>query len=133
MERLKIGDQASITKTISEEDVNLFAGITQDFNPLHMQDEYARESIFKRRVAHGMLTASLISAVIGTVLPGPGTIYLEQTLKFHAPAFIGDTITALVEVIDKAPGKKRIQLKTTCKNQNDQLILSGQALVMPGR
>jgi len=130
---LKIGDQASFSKTISETDVYLYAGITGDFNPAHIDETYAQKTAFKTRIAHGMLTAGFISNVVGTQLPGPGTIYVSQSLKFMAPVVIGDTITATVQVIDILPEKKRVRLKTTCANQEGTVVLDGEALISPPR
>jgi 3-hydroxybutyryl-CoA dehydratase len=130
---LKVGDQASFSKTISETDVYLYAGITGDFNPAHIDETYAQKTAFKTRIAHGMLTAGFISNVVGTQLPGPGTIYVSQSLKFMAPVVIGDTITATVEVIDILPEKKRVRLKTTCANQEGTVVLDGEALISPPR
>jgi 3-hydroxybutyryl-CoA dehydratase len=130
---IKVGDSASFRKTVTEVDVTLYAGITGDLNPAHIDDIFARESIFKERIAHGMLTAGLISAVLGTRLPGPGTIYLGQTLNFLAPVHIGDTITATVEVLELVAGGKRARLKTTCTNQDGATVLDGEATVMPPR
>lgn len=130
---LNLGDSARFSKTITEADVVLFAGITGDLNPAHIDEAYAKGTFFKTRIAHGMLSAGFISAVIGTRLPGPGTIYMHQSLDFLAPVAIGDTVTALVEVIEKIDEKQRIRLKTTCVNQNGAAILSGEALVSPPR
>ncbi|MCG6928953.1 MAG: MaoC family dehydratase, partial [Desulfofustis sp.] len=127
------GDQASFSKTISETDVYLYAGITGDFNPAHIDETYAQKTAFKTRIAHGMLTAGFISNVVGTQLPGPGTIYVSQSLKFMAPVVIGDTITATVQVIDILPEKKRVRLKTTCANQEGTVVLDGEALISPPR
>lgn len=128
---LRRGDQAELSKTISESDIYLYAGITGDFNPAHVNQVYAGKTFFKSRVAHGLLSAGFISAVIGTILPGPGTIYLKQELKFIAPVYIGDTITASVEVIEVNVAKNRVLMKTICKNQKDELVIEGQALVSP--
>ncbi len=130
---LNVGDHASFTKTISETDVYLYAGITGDFNPAHINETYAQTTAFKTRIAHGMLTAGFISNVVGTQLPGPGTIYVSQSLKFMAPVVIGDTITATVEVIDISTEKKRVRLKTTCANQEGTVVLDGEALISPPR
>ena len=130
---LNIGLSAQIAKTIGESDVYLYAGITGDFNPAHINQEYARETIFKGRSAHGMLTAGLISALLGTRLPGPGTIYEQQTLKFLAPVAIGDTITATVEVQEILQERKRVRLRTYCTNQHGDIVLDGEALVSPPR
>lgn len=129
--QLKVGDIAESAKTISEADVYLYAGITGDFNPAHVNEEYARNTFFKTRIAHGMLTAGLISAVLANQLPGPGTIYLRQELSFLAPVMIGDTITARVEIIEILQEKNRIRFKTTCSNQNGNVVLDGEALISP--
>jgi 3-hydroxybutyryl-CoA dehydratase len=128
---IAVGDGASFAKTISETDVYLYAGITGDFNPAHIDEVYASQTFFKTRIAHGMLTAGLISAILGTRFPGPGTIYLRQELSFLAPVRIGDTITASVEVIDRQPERNRIRLKTLCRNQEGLVVLDGEAIVSP--
>ena len=128
---LKIGDFAEHAKTISEGDVYLFAGITGDMNPAHINAQDAAQGMFKERIAHGMLSAGLVSAVLGMQIPGPGTIYLAQTLKFTAPVKFGDTITARAEVTDRNEERNRIVLKTTCTNQNGKVVLDGEATVMP--
>jgi 3-hydroxybutyryl-CoA dehydratase len=131
-DELRVGEAAQFSKTISESDVYLYAGITGDFNPAHINETYARNTYFKTRIAHGMLVAGLISAVIGTRLPGPGTVYVNQTLTFLAPVQIGDTITATVEVLEKL-AKKKIRMKTVCTNQDGKRVLDGEALVSPPR
>ena len=131
IKELNIGDKDYFEKTISESDVYLYAGITGDLNPAHINQREAENSIFKGRIAHGMLTAGLISAVLGMKLPGPGTIYLSQEMKFLAPVRFGDTIKAEVEVIEKIEEKNRIRLNTTCTNQNGEIVLKGIAVVMP--
>ncbi len=128
---IKIGDKASFQKTISESDVYLYAGITGDINPAHVNEVAAKNTIFEGRVAHGMLTAGLISAVLGVQLPGPGSIYLSQELKFTAPVRIGDTILAEAEVIEMIKDRNRIKLETICTNQEGVLVLKGMATVMP--
>jgi 3-hydroxybutyryl-CoA dehydratase len=128
---MKIGDKASFQKTITEADVYMYAGITGDLNPAHINEKYAKGTLFKSRIAHGMLSAGLISAVLGTKLPGCGTIYLGQELKFTAPVRMGDTVLAEVEVIEIIPEKNRVKLKTTCTNQNGDVVISGVATVMP--
>jgi len=133
IDELEVGQTASFTKTVSESDVYLFAGITGDFNPAHVNETYAKNTAFKTRIAHGMLSAGLISNVLGNQLPGPGTIYMQQQLNFRAPVAIGDTITATVEVVDILREKKRVRLKTTCTNQDDIVVLDGEALVSPPR
>ena len=128
---LNLGDRAEFTKTVSESDVYLYAGVTGDFNPAHINELYAEKTFFKTRIAHGMLPAGFISAILGTRLPGPGTIYIEQTLNFTAPVHIGDTITASVEVAEIMADKNRIRLKTVCENQNGVIVLDGEAVVSP--
>ena len=129
-EDLALGMTASTGKTITEADILLFAAVSTDTNPVHINAEAAAGSIFKERIAHGMLSASLISAVLGTILPGPGTIYMSQSLRFRAPVKIGDTVTATVEVTSLDPEKKRATLKTTCTVAGKPVI-EGEALVMP--
>ena len=131
-DEIQVGEKVKFSKTISESDVYLYAGLTGDFNPAHVNESYARNTYFKTRIAHGMLIAGLISAVIGTRLPGPGTIYVKQTLNFLAPVHIGDTITASVEVVEKL-AKKKVRLTTLCANQDDKIVLDGEALVSPPR
>lgn len=133
IDELNVGQTASFTKTISESDVYLYAGITGDFNPAHVNEIYAKKTAFKTRIAHGMLSAGLISSVLGNQLPGPGTIYMQQQLSFRAPVTIGDTITATVEVIEVIREKKRVRLKTVCTNQKDVVVLDGEALISPPR
>ncbi|WP_029912073.1 MaoC family dehydratase [Pelobacter seleniigenes] len=128
---ISLGDQASFQKTITETDVYLYAGITGDNNPAHINEVVAAESRFKGRIAHGMLVSGLISAVLGVQLPGPGTIYLGQELKFTAPVKFGDTIKAEVEVVEKRDEKNILKLKTTCTNQDGTVVIEGMATVMP--
>lgn len=127
---LKIGDSAEISKTISEADIYNFAGICGDFNPLHVDEEFASKTPFKKRIAHGMLGASLISTLLGTTLPGKNTIYMEQNLKFKAPVYIGDTITARIEVLELIQEKNIAKLKTEAYNQNGEIVIDGQATIM---
>jgi 3-hydroxybutyryl-CoA dehydratase len=129
---LNIGDSAEFTKTVSESDVYLYAGVTGDLNPAHINETYAQGTFFKTRIAHGMLSAGFISAVIGMKLPGPGTIYIRQELNFRAPVRIGDTVTARVAVVEKLE-KDRVRLKTTCTNQEGTVVLDGEAIVSPPR
>ena len=133
IEELQVGDTARFSKTISESDVYMFAGVTGDLNPAHVNEEYAKGTFFKTRIAHGMLTASLISTVVGTMLPGPGTVYMRQEVSFLAPVNFGDTITAIVEVSEIMADKKRVRLKTYCINQENQTVVDGEALVSPPR
>jgi len=128
---LQIGDTAEFAKTISESDVYLYAGITGDINPVHLNEEYAKNTFFKTRIAHGMLSAGLISTVIGNKLPGTGSIYVKQDLSFLAPVRIGDTITARVEVIEIIAEKNRARLQTTCVNQEGTQVLDGEAVISP--
>lgn len=128
---IKIGDFAEHSKTVSEADVYLFAGVTGDFNPAHLNAQEAARGMFKERIAHGMLSAGFISAVLGMQLPGPGAIYLSQNLKFVAPVKFGDTITARAEVVDRNVDRNRITLKTTCTNQEGKLVIDGEAVIMP--
>lgn len=125
-----IGEIASRTMTISDEDVRGFARITGDTNSIHLDDTYAATTPFGRRIVHGMLTASLISAVIGNDLPGIGTIYLGQDLKFRAPVFIGDTVTATVEIVRYREDKRITTLRTTCTKADGTLVIEGEAVVI---
>lgn len=129
-DELTIGQFAEHTKTVTETDVVMYAGITGDFNPMHVDQTYAEKTKFGGRIAHGMLTAGFISAVLGMKLPGEGSIYMSQSLRFNRPVRIGDTITARIEVIELFPGKKRVRLATTCRNQKDETVLDGEALVL---
>ncbi len=128
-----LGDTANISKKINEEDVISFASITNDSNLVHIDEEYAKNTRFGARIAHGMLIGSLISSVIGTKLPGLGTIYKSQLLSFLAPVYLGDTITASVEVVDINYIKKEIKLRTMCVNQNGKVVVDGEAIVLPPR
>lgn len=129
-EDLKLGMKESVTKTITETDIVLYSGISLDINPVHLNEEFAKTTIFKGRIAHGMLTAGFISAVLGTKLPGEGTIYLTQNIKFTSPVRAGDTITAQCEVIELNSDKKIVTLKTICFNQNNIIVLNGEAKVL---
>jgi 3-hydroxybutyryl-CoA dehydratase len=131
IEQIKVGDTAEFSKTVSESDVYLYAGITGDLNPAHINETYAKDTFFKTRIAHGMLTAGFISRILGMQLPGPGTIYMRQSLSFLAPVRFGDTITALVEVLEVIAEKNRLRLKTTCTNQEGTVVLDGEAMVSP--
>ena len=131
IDQIQVGDVAEFAKTVTETDIYLYAGITGDFNPAHVNEAYAKNTFFKTRIAHGMLTAGFISAIIANQLPGPGTIYMKQELSFLAPVRIGDTITACVEVIELITEKNRVRLKTTCVNQDGVTVLMGEGLVSP--
>ncbi|HEX2189545.1 MAG TPA: MaoC family dehydratase [Longimicrobiaceae bacterium] len=129
-EELRVGQSATHAKTVTEADVVLFAGVTGDFNPAHLDQVYAEKSRFGGRIAHGMLSAGFISAALAMRLPGPGTIYLSQSLRFLRPVRIGDTVTARVEVAELVPAKRRVRLLTTCANQHGEALVEGEALVM---
>jgi 3-hydroxybutyryl-CoA dehydratase len=131
IDKISLGDAAEFSKTVSETDVYLYAGIIGDFNPAHLNEAYAQKTFFKTRIAHGMLTAGFISTILGTQLPGPGTIYMKQSLSFLAPVRFGDTITARAEVVEIIAEKNRIRLKTTCTNQDGTVVLDGEAVVSP--
>lgn len=128
---MKVGDQANMAKTISESDVYLFAGITGDHNPAHVNEAASSQTSFGGRIAHGILSAGLISAVLAMKLPGPGTIYLGQELKFTKPVRFGDTVTATCTVSELIPEKNIVKLDTTCTNQNGEVVIKGTATVMP--
>lgn len=127
---IKIGDRASMSKTVTEYDVYSFAGLTGDYNPVHVNAEFAKTTMFKERIAHGMLSAGFISAVLGTTLPGANTIYLGQELAFKAPVKIGDTVTATVECIEKIEAKNRLVFRTTVVNQEGTLVIDGKATML---
>jgi 3-hydroxybutyryl-CoA dehydratase len=131
IQEIKIGDFAQTSKTITEADIELFARATGDFNPIHLDQVYAEKSPFKGRIAHGLLSVGLLSAILGNILPGHGTIYLSQEVKFLAPVKIGDTITARVEVIELTSEKNRVKFRTSCLNQDGKLVVDGVAWVMP--
>jgi len=126
---IKVGDTASFSKTVTEADIVNFAGTTGDFNPVHVDAEYASKSMFKERIAHGMLMAGFISAVLGTQLPGPNAIYMGQTLEFKLPVKIGDTVTATVTVSEKRDEKRILKLDTIVTNQRDEVVVSGGAVI----
>jgi 3-hydroxybutyryl-CoA dehydratase len=132
-EDLRLGQKASFGKTVTESDIVLFAAVTGDTNPMHLNADYAKGSIFGERIAHGMLAAGLITKVLGTQLPGPGTIYLSQTLKFRAPVRIGQTVVATVEVVALHPERHRATLRTLCTVEGEP-VLEGDAYVsVPAR
>ena len=128
---LQVGDFAEFTKTISEADIYLFAGVTGDLNPAHINEEYAKNTFFKTRIAHGGLPHGLIAPVWGTKLPGLGTIALEIKTRFKAPTYPGDTITATTEVIEKLEERKWLRMKLTWTNQKGEIVGTGEGLVMP--
>jgi 3-hydroxybutyryl-CoA dehydratase len=129
-EEIEIGETASITKMISESDIVNYAGIIGDFNPIHVNPEYAKTTMFGERIAHGMLTASFISTLVGCGIPGRNGLYLSQDIKFVKPVRIGDTITATAEVIEKIEGKNRIVMSTIIRNQRDEVVIDGKAVAM---
>ena len=128
---LSIGQSASFTKTISEFDVYAFAGISGDFNPAHVNKEYAENTRFKGRIAHGVIAIGLLSGTMATQLPGPGTIYLGHELKFLKPVYIDDTITAIATVKELIPEKNIARFLTECTNQRGETVVTGIATVMP--
>ena len=125
-----VGQAATWTRTISEADIAAYAGLTGDFNPLHVDGAYAARTRFRGRIAHGMLTAGLISAVLGMRLPGPGGIFVSQTLEFTRPVRPGDTITATAEVSAWNPAKQLLHLRTTCVNQRGEAVIKGEAVLL---
>lgn len=129
-EEIEIGETASVTKMISESDIVNYAGIIGDFNPIHVNPEYAKTTMFGERIAHGMLTASFISTLVGCGIPGRNGLYLSQEIKFVKPVKIGDTITATAEVIEKIEGKNRIVMSTIIRNQRDEVVIDGKAVAM---
>jgi 3-hydroxybutyryl-CoA dehydratase len=129
-EEISVGDSASFSKTIGESDIYNFAGVSGDFNPIHVDREFAANTRFGQRIAHGILTASLVSTVIGTALPGKNALYLSQEIKFVAPVFIGDTLTAKVTVLEKNEEKRTLLLDTTVTKQDGKPVLKGSARVM---
>lgn len=133
-EDFNVGDTASVAKTVTEADVTLFAGITGDFNPMHVNEEFAKKSRFGRRIVHGCFSSGLISAVIGMKLPGPGALYGGQTVRFTKPVYIGDTITAKATVVEKYTKKngdlKFLRIQTDCFNQAGEKVTEGEATVI---
>ena len=125
-----VGDSAEIKKTIEQADIDAFAEVTGDHNPVHVDEEFAKMTRFGRRIAHGMLTASLISSVLANKLPGEGSVYLNQTLQFVAPVFPGDEITARVTVKEIREDKPILKLETICMNQRDEIVIRGEATVL---
>lgn len=126
---LQVGQKASVQKTFTAADVTAFAGISLDVNPIHMSEGYAKQTVFGKRIVHGILTSGLISAVLANKLPGPGTIYLGQELRFTSPVFLGDDITAEVEIVEIREDKKIVKLSTTCTNQDGKAVITGLATV----
>jgi len=129
IEDLSVGMTATFAKTVTDADIVLIAGVSGDNNPVHVNEDYARKTIFKSRIAHGMLSACFISTAIGTRLPGPGAVYVSQSLRFKAPVRVGDTVTARVTVNEVMPEKKQVVLTTVC-TVGDTVVVEGEALMM---
>ncbi|MDO9624854.1 MaoC family dehydratase [Pseudomonas sp.] len=129
---LEVGQTASYSKTVEERDIQLFAAVSGDRNPVHLDAEYAATTMFKERIAHGMFSGALISAAVACELPGPGTIYLGQQMRFTAPVKLGDTLTVRLEILEKLP-KFRVRVATRVFNQNDELVVDGEAEILAPR
>ncbi len=129
IDELYVGQSSSLSKRFTLEDVKAFAGLSQDNNPVHLDKEYAEDSVFHQRIVHGFLTGSLFSAIIGTQLPGNGSIYLGQTLNFKKPVYHNQLITATVTVIDIRKDKPIVKLSTVCKNEQEEVVIDGEAIV----
>lgn len=132
LEDLKVGMSAMFGKTVTEADIVAYAGVSGDTNPIHLHDGFARTTRFGQRIAHGMLSGSFISAVIGTKLPGPGSVYISQTMEFKAPVLIGETITAVATVAAIDERRRRVTLKTQCLN-GDKVVIDGEAQILVPR
>ncbi len=133
IDELTVGQKASFSKTITETDVYLFAGISGDINPAHLSEEYAKGTFFKTRIAHGLISAGLVSGVLGNIMPGYGTIWISQNLNFLAPVRFGDTITATVEITEIDIEKKRAKINAVCTNQEGTAVLQGTGEISPPR
>lgn len=131
IDEMKVGDSAQITRTITEEIINDFARVTGDANPVHTDPAYAEKTIFRGRVAHGVYSLGIFSTILGNILPGYGTIFLSQEVRFLAPVRIGDTITARVEIVELIHEKNRVKFRTTCANQEGRIVVDGTAWAMP--
>lgn len=132
LEDLKVGQQAMFGRTVTDADIVAFAGVSGDTNPIHLHDGFARTTRFGRRIAHGMLSGSYISTVIGTKLPGPGAVYISQTMNFMAPVIAGDTITAVATITAIDDKRRRVTLKTQCL-KGDTVVIDGEAVVLVPR
>ncbi|GED56374.1 MaoC family dehydratase [Brevibacillus formosus] len=130
MARFAIGEQASFSRTITETDIVLFAGMSGDYNPVHIDQQYAKDTRFGQRISHGLLTASMLSRLLGMQLPGIGSIYKDQTIQFTAPVLIGDTITATATVLEYQEERGIIRLLTECTNQRGKVVLTGTATML---
>ncbi|MBE0471569.1 MAG: MaoC family dehydratase [Methyloprofundus sp.] len=126
LEDIEVGMKAQYSQTITDADIKAFAGISGDRNPVHLDEDYATESRFKKRIAHGLMTASYFSAIFGTKIPGEGCVYVSQNLRFKRPVYIGDTVTAIIEVLRVDLEKKRVFFKTVCKVKN-KIVTDGEA------
>lgn len=133
MSKFYVGQTASFSRTVTETDVVMFAGLSGDYNPVHVDREYASDTRFGQRIAHGLLTASFLSRLLGMELPGKESVYLEQTLKFMKPVFIGDTITATAEILEIDQKRSIFTLSTICRNQDGTIVLSGEGKIMMPR
>ena len=133
IDELREGDRAELTRVVADDDITGFVAAVGDYNPVHSDPAYAATTPFKEPIAPGIFTAGLISAVIGTALPGPGVIYLSQSLKFTKPVMLGDRITARVEVLEILADRNRVRLRTSCVNQDGEEVLSGEAWIMPSK
>lgn len=131
-ESLEVGQTASYSKTVEERDIQLFAAVSGDHNPVHLDAEYAAGTMFKERIAHGMFSGALISAAVACEMPGPGTIYLGQTMRFTLPVKLGDTLTVRLEILEKLP-KFRVRVATRVFNQRDELVVDGEAEILAPR
>lgn len=131
IDELAVGDKAWFAKTISETDIYQFAAVTGDFNPAHVNEAYAENTFFKNRISHGMLTVSLVSNILGTQLPGPGTIFVSESVEFMAPVYIHDTIEAVVEIVEINKEKNRCKFEAYCINQHDKKVLRAEGVIMP--
>jgi acyl dehydratase len=129
---LNIGDTASVSKIFTEEDVQGFSDLSLDENPIHLDQSYAEQSVFGKKIVHGMLAASLFSGLLGMKLPGEGSIYLGQSLTFATPIYIGDKVTATVEIVNIRPDKPIVTLRTYCLNSEGTLVIDGEAVVKAG-
>ena len=130
LEEIELGMQACVENTVMDEDIRSFATVSGDYNPVHLDDEFAKGTPFGNRISHGMLTASYISAVFGMHLPGPGAIYVTQTLNFKRPVWIGDVIRTTVTVAEMFPQKRRARFECACRNGDGMVVLEGEAMLM---
>ena len=125
-----VGQKAAFSRTVTETDIVMFAGLSGDYNPVHVDQEYAGDTRFGQRIAHGLLTTSFLSRLLGMELPGKGSVFLEQTLKFLKPVFIGDTITASAEILEIDSDRRILRLETICRKQDNTVVLQGEAKMM---